>query len=71
MNSASLCSLAGRYANPIPPSFLARIDFLKIPAQSSTKQCCELLSKYNGQTGKKLLLLKKSSALVLSKEDQF
>ncbi len=33
MNSASLCSLAGRYDNPIPPGFLAPIDCLKIPAQ--------------------------------------
>jgi hypothetical protein len=33
MNSAILCSLAGRYDNPIPPPFLAPIDFLKIPAQ--------------------------------------
>jgi hypothetical protein len=32
MNSASLCSLAGRYDYPIPPRFLAPIDFLKIPA---------------------------------------
>ncbi len=32
MNSASLCSLAGRYENPIPPRCLAPIDFLKIPA---------------------------------------
>ncbi len=31
MNSASLYSLAGRYDNPIPPRFLAPIDFLKIP----------------------------------------
>jgi hypothetical protein len=31
MNSASLCSLAGRYDNPIPPWFLASIDSLKIP----------------------------------------
>jgi hypothetical protein len=31
MNSASLCSLAGRYENPIPPRCLAPIDFLKIP----------------------------------------
>jgi hypothetical protein len=29
------CSLAGRYDNPIPPKFLAPIDFLKIPAQES------------------------------------
>jgi hypothetical protein len=32
MNSASLCSLAGRYDNPLPPRFLAPIDSLKIPA---------------------------------------
>ncbi len=32
MNSASLWSLAGRYDKPIPPRFLAPIDFLKIPA---------------------------------------
>ncbi len=32
MNSASLCSLACRYDNPIPPRFLAPIDFLKSPA---------------------------------------
>ncbi len=31
INSASLCSLAGRYYNPIPPRFLALIDSLKIP----------------------------------------
>jgi hypothetical protein len=33
-NSASLCSLTGRYVNPIPPRFLAPIDSLKIPAQN-------------------------------------
>jgi hypothetical protein len=32
-NSASLCSLAGRYDNPIPTRCLAPIDCLKIPAQ--------------------------------------
>ncbi len=32
MNSASLCSLAGRYDNPIPTRCLDPIDFLKIPA---------------------------------------
>jgi hypothetical protein len=32
MNSASLCSLAGRYDNPIPTRSLAPIDCLKIPA---------------------------------------
>jgi hypothetical protein len=31
MNSASLCSLAGRYDNPFPPRFLASIDSLNIP----------------------------------------
>jgi hypothetical protein len=34
INSASLCSLAGRYDNPIPSQCLAPIEFLKIPAQS-------------------------------------
>ncbi len=32
MNSASLCSPAGRYDNPIPTRCLAPIDCLKIPA---------------------------------------
>ncbi len=32
INSASLCSLAGRYNNPIPSRFLIPIDCLKIPA---------------------------------------
>jgi hypothetical protein len=36
INSASLCSLAGRYDNPIPTRCLAPIDFLKIPAPVST-----------------------------------
>jgi hypothetical protein len=35
MNSASLCSLAGRYDNPLPPWFLAPRDSLKIPAQAT------------------------------------
>jgi hypothetical protein len=33
INSASLCSLAGRYDNPIPTRFLAPIDCSKILAQ--------------------------------------
>ncbi len=33
INSASLCSPAGRYDNPIPTRFLAPIECLKIPAQ--------------------------------------
>jgi hypothetical protein len=36
MNSASPCSPAGRYDNPIPTRFLAPIDYLKIPAQGAT-----------------------------------
>jgi hypothetical protein len=32
LNSTSLCSLAGRYDNPIPTRFLAPIECLKIPA---------------------------------------
>jgi hypothetical protein len=32
IHSASLCSLAGRYDNPIPTWFLAPTDCLKIPA---------------------------------------
>jgi hypothetical protein len=32
INSASLCSLAGRYDNHIPPQFPASTDCLKIPA---------------------------------------
>jgi hypothetical protein len=31
--SARLCSLAGRYDNPIPTRFLAPVSCLKIPAQ--------------------------------------
>ncbi len=40
MNSASLCSLAGRYDNPIPPRFLALIDCLKIPALEKLRCFC-------------------------------
>jgi hypothetical protein len=31
MNSASLCSLAGRHDNPIPTRFLSPLECLKIP----------------------------------------
>ncbi len=31
IDSASLCSLAGWYDNPLPPQFLAPFDSLKIP----------------------------------------
>jgi hypothetical protein len=32
INFAGLCSLAGRYDDPIPTRFLVPIDFSKIPA---------------------------------------
>jgi hypothetical protein len=35
IDSASPCSLAGRYNNPIPTRFLAPIDCSKIPTQTS------------------------------------
>ncbi len=35
ITSASLCSPAGQYDNPLPTRFLAPIDCLKIPAQDS------------------------------------
>jgi hypothetical protein len=49
ISSSSLCSLAGRYDNPIPTRFLAPIDCLKIPAllslASRTPFCfCNLLT---------------------------
>jgi hypothetical protein len=46
MNYASLCSLAGRYDNPIPTQCLAPIDFFKY--SSSVKyQYCTLMKKEN------------------------
>ncbi len=33
IDSASQCSLAGRYDNPFPTQFLAPIEYYKIPAQ--------------------------------------
>jgi hypothetical protein len=39
MNSATLCSLAGRYDNPIPSRFLAPINCSKIPAQARDHFC--------------------------------
>jgi hypothetical protein len=38
MDSASLCSLAGQYDNPIPTRFLAPIECLKIPDQLAHAQ---------------------------------
>jgi hypothetical protein len=37
IDPASLCSLAGRYDNPIPTRFLAPLDCSKIPAQNATE----------------------------------
>jgi hypothetical protein len=37
ISSDWLCSLAGRYDNPIPTEFLALIDCLKIPALHSLR----------------------------------
>jgi hypothetical protein len=34
MNSVCLCSLAGRYDDPIPTRFLAPIDCLKVPVKN-------------------------------------
>ena len=36
IDSGSLCSLAGRYDNPMPTRFLAPIDWSKIPALLTT-----------------------------------
>jgi hypothetical protein len=60
MNSASLCSLAGRYDNPIPPRFLAPIDCLKIPALLE-EICGSILGHMNVEIGAE-------AALFLEKE---
>jgi hypothetical protein len=41
IDSASLCSPAGQYDNPIPTRFIAPIDCSKIPAQDF--QCSRIL----------------------------
>jgi hypothetical protein len=46
MNSTSLCSLAGRYDNPIPTWFLAPIDCLKIPALFESSIICYIHMQY-------------------------
>ncbi len=48
INSASLCSLAGRYDNPIPTPCLAPIYFLKIPALGL--QCTQYPWLFNPQS---------------------
>jgi hypothetical protein len=47
MNSASLCSLAGRYDNPIPTRFLAPIDCLKIPALGTSGRQNTKINTFN------------------------
>ncbi len=44
-DSASLCSLAGRYDNPIPTQFLAPIDCSKIPALALLPAICMLIAE--------------------------
>ncbi len=51
MISASLCSLAARYDNSIPPRFLAPIDFLKIPAQYLTLYDLSIYRKWHSWGG--------------------
>jgi hypothetical protein len=53
INSASLCSLAGRYDNPIPTRCLAPIDFLKIPAQFANSSSTWEVSAPAALTNKK------------------
>jgi hypothetical protein len=43
INSASLCSLAGRYNNPFPARFLAPIDFLNSSSVRYTEVICLVL----------------------------
>ncbi len=42
----AVCSLAGRYDNPIPTRFLAPIELLKIPALR--RLCCQVLRGLSG-----------------------
>jgi hypothetical protein len=63
MNSASLCSLAGRYENPIPPRCLAPIDFLKIPALNGTFELLVTNVKGGGGRGD-------SDCVDMSREDR-
>ncbi len=48
MNSASLCSLAGRYDNTIPIRFLTTINCLKIPAWLPVNGCHDRLLRVTG-----------------------
>jgi len=48
-DSASLCSLAGRYDNPIPIRFLEPRDCSKIPARYSTPACLKVGPGFESQ----------------------
>jgi hypothetical protein len=64
--SASLCSLAGRYDNPIPTRFLASIDCTKIPALvNSHKWMNALLKMY--RIGRELTWMHWSTYLTCNK----
>ncbi len=64
MNSSSLCSLAGRYDNPIPTRFLAPIDCLKfqlcfkgLGARESTHKSQVYSTSHKGEHFKGALLM--------------
>ncbi len=70
INSASLCSLAGRYKNPIPIWFLAPIDSSKIPALKykvckvwnsveRERKSCDYVSHMSCRTSDHILLLER------------
>jgi hypothetical protein len=67
MNSASLCSLAGRYENPIPPRCLAPIDFLKIPALIGAGINGSWAALQLARRGAKVILLEKVHFISTSK----
>jgi hypothetical protein len=63
-NSARLCSLAGKFGNPVPTRFLAPIDYLKIPALdiiSRDLNKCPLPSAH-------VLVIKKGSRFIKIRE---
>ncbi len=66
MNSASLCSLAGRYDNPNPPRFLAPIDFLTIPALAGEGREVLYMGGGGDDGGMRFLIL---SADLMSNDD--
>jgi hypothetical protein len=70
MNSASLCSLAGRYDNPIPARFLAPIDFLKIPAQASQPGGIGSLESIPGLLQSLQILAQDSFGIILGRQNK-